>query len=129
MPKKWRLASLKLKKIREAVEGLASAQDQALWDYYGSDDSSDEDSFHVESSVIPGSKFHTMFPDHQSLLPVLQVSQGNWFEFVERLEEVLGDDDFHDSLEMFFTSISELQLSRCEEEKLMHSHDAFLAAQ
>ena len=116
-------------KIREAVDELATARAQALWDCYGSDDSSDEDSSHVESSVIPGSKFHAMFPDHQSLLPVLQVSQGNWFEFVEQLEEVLGDDDFYDSLEKFFTSIPELQLSHFEEEKLVHSHDAFLAAQ
>ena len=45
----------------------------------------------VMKTVRENNTFLEHFPNHQSLIPLLQSSEYNWFEFIDRVESVVGD--------------------------------------
>lgn len=89
-------------------------------------DSSDEDSC-TECSEHQVSEH---FPDHQSLMTVLQESKFNWFDFVDQVEAVVRADEKIDTqLEEFRICIPNVfQLNSPEEEALKLLCDAYLAS-
>ncbi len=87
-------------------------------------DADSEIEFSVQESE--GRNIREHYPTDQSLMIELQASEMNWFDFVDRLENVLENtENVHDILEEFRNHI---QLDSHKMETLKLSYDAYIAS-
>ena len=119
--------------IRESVERVCHLQEQSVLASMGialedwsSDGMSDDSgaSLSSESDAAEEEYVCMVLPDDVQLLEVLQQSAFNWFEFVSRIEDSLGQVELA-LLEKKYEVLSN-HLAQKEKDLMAQSHDAFI---
>ena len=108
-------------RLRPFGRRFITYQEKAILDCYGSCSSGSDEDLECEHSVRESSTLLEHFPDYQSLVQLLQSSEFNWFEFIDRVESVVGDvGAYEKQLEEFRSTI--------DNDMLRLSYEAYVAS-